>query len=216
LAPPRLLERLLQRVELCLEQRAGAGDLREPRHAMGGGLGAVGGAEGIHHEHVAQRGHAPRQRIVVVGLADVEAHVLEQLDLTRRDVHPIEPAVHQRHVHAEQAGEVLRHRGERGLGLLAGGLALVRPAEVRHHQHGGALGERHLQRRYRGDDAGIGGDHAVVDRHVEVFANQHALAAEVQRAHLDHVHASVVFLLAKGNPIKPGSARARGPPPRPP
>ena len=48
---------LRERVDLGRQQRAGAGDWRELRDAVGRGLGAVRGAERVVHEDVAQRGH---------------------------------------------------------------------------------------------------------------------------------------------------------------
>ena len=62
----RLLQRLAQRIQFGRQQRAGRGHRREADHAVGGGLGAVRGAEGIHHEDVAQCGVLLRQRLVVV------------------------------------------------------------------------------------------------------------------------------------------------------
>ena len=44
------------------------------------------------------------------------------------------------------------------------------------------------ERRQRGEDALFGGDLAVLDRHVEVFADQHALAAQVEVGHADDGH----------------------------
>ena len=46
-----------QRVELARQQRAGAGDLREARHAVRGRLGAMRRAERVHHVDVAERRH---------------------------------------------------------------------------------------------------------------------------------------------------------------
>ena len=61
--PRGLGQRALERLELGDQQRPGAGDRRKLRHAVGAGLGAMRGAEGVHHEHVAQRRHLPRQRL---------------------------------------------------------------------------------------------------------------------------------------------------------
>jgi hypothetical protein len=52
----RVGQRLVQRIELGHQQRTAGGLLRESDRAMGGGLRAVRGAEGVHDEHVAQRG----------------------------------------------------------------------------------------------------------------------------------------------------------------
>ena len=57
-----LVERLAERVKLGRQQRPGAGHRREATGAMGRRLRAVGGAKGVHHEHVAERGHPARHR----------------------------------------------------------------------------------------------------------------------------------------------------------
>ena len=114
------------------QQRAGAGDRREARHAVGAGLGAMRGAEGIHHEHVAQRRHAARQLLVVVLLALVEAHVLAQHRAAGRAVDAIEPVLAQRHRLAEQLGEPRGHRRERERRVA---LPSFGPPEVREHEH---------------------------------------------------------------------------------
>ncbi len=66
-----------------------------------------------------------------------------------------------------------------------GRLALLGPAEVRHQHDPRAGRQRLLDRRQRGADARIAGDDAVLDRHVEVLADQHALAGE---RHVLHAH----------------------------
>ena len=90
----RVRERAAQGVQLGGQQRPGAGDLRELRDAVGGGLGAVRGAEGVVGVHVAQRGHPARERLVVLLLALVEAAVLEQHDLAGLHVDAVHPVAH--------------------------------------------------------------------------------------------------------------------------
>jgi hypothetical protein len=68
-------------VDLGGQQRAGAGHLGVLGDAVGGALGAVGGAEGVVDVDVAQGGHLLRQLGVVLLLADVDAAVLQQHDL---------------------------------------------------------------------------------------------------------------------------------------
>jgi hypothetical protein len=53
--------------------------------AVGRGLGAVRGAEGVHHEDVAERGVLLGQIVLVVLLALVEAHVFQQHQLAVGD-----------------------------------------------------------------------------------------------------------------------------------
>ena len=87
--PRGLLQRALQRVELALQQRTGTGLRREARHAVGRRLRAVRRAEGIHHEHIAQRRHLLAQILVVLLLALVEAHVLAQHGVPGLDLHAV-------------------------------------------------------------------------------------------------------------------------------
>ena len=72
-------------------------------------------AERVHHEHVAQRGHLLREIFLVLLLALVEAHVLEQHGGARRAVDAVEPVLLERHGLAEQLGEPRGHRREREL-----------------------------------------------------------------------------------------------------
>ena len=76
--PRRVRERLAERVELGRHQRAGAGDRRVLRDAVRRRLGAVRGAERVVDVDVAEPRHLPRERVVVLLLARVEAAVLEQ------------------------------------------------------------------------------------------------------------------------------------------
>src|SRR5262249_15440837 len=62
----------------------------------------------------------------------------------------------------------------------------LRPAEVRRQDELGVALEEPAQRRQRGVDAGGVADAAVLERHVEVGADEHALSGDVeivQRAH---------------------------------
>lgn len=106
----RVVQRLGQCVEFGHQQRAACCDRREADHAMRGGLRAVRGAEGIHHEHVAQRGVLARQRLVVLALADIHAAIFQQHHLARRDLHAVDPVAEQRHVHAQQCRQTRGHR----------------------------------------------------------------------------------------------------------
>jgi hypothetical protein len=83
-------QRLAQCVQFGGQQRAGGGDLGELGYAVGGTFGAVGGAEGVHHEHVAQGGVLLGQLVGVLFLALVEAHVFEQHDVTGLNVDAVQ------------------------------------------------------------------------------------------------------------------------------
>ena len=100
--PRRFLERRLQRFELTHQQRPRTGNLGELGHAMRAGFRAMRRAERIHHEHIAQLGHLPRELLVVLLLALVEANVLAQHGAARRAIHAVEPVLAQRDRLAEQ------------------------------------------------------------------------------------------------------------------
>ena len=74
----RVVEGLAEGVEFGCQQRAGAGFGSELRHTVGGGLGAVGGAEGVHHVDIAQGSVLLGEVFVVFLFAFVEADVFKQ------------------------------------------------------------------------------------------------------------------------------------------
>ena len=106
---------------LALEQEPGVAG-QQVRDALGGGVGAVGGAEGVVDVEVGERGERLGELRVVLGLARLEADVLEQ-----QHVAGLEPVGHrldlgaddrrrQLHLGAEQLAEPLadrRHRERR-------------------------------------------------------------------------------------------------------
>jgi len=173
-------QRLGDGVGLGRQQRAGARHLGELRDAVGGGLSAVRGAEGVVDVDVGQRGELARERLVVLLLALVEAAVLEQHDLAGLHVDAVDPVRDQRHLAAQQLAQALRDRRQRILGLE---LALGRAAQVRGDHHRGTGVERQLDAGHRGADAGVLGDVAgIVLRHVEVGTDEDALAGGKHRA----------------------------------
>lgn len=174
-----------ERVQFGHEQRATGGDGGEADDAMGGGLGAVRGAEGVHDEDVAEGGILFGERFVVLAFADVHAAIFEQDDGAGGNVDAVDPVAHERDLDAEQLGEAQGHGGKRfGFAPDAFGGA----AEVRGDHDGGALFQCELQRRQRCGDALFGGDAAILDRYVEVLADQHALAGEIEVGHANDGH----------------------------
>ena len=91
-------ERALERLELTDQQRTRAGDLGELAHAVRRSLGAMRRAERVHHEDVAQRRHLPGEIFLVLLLALVEAHVLEQHALPAGAIDAREPVLLERHL----------------------------------------------------------------------------------------------------------------------
>ena len=115
-----------------------------------------------------------RQLFVVLLLALVEAHVLAEHDLAGLDRHAVEPVLHQRHAAGPAASDSRVATGasdSSGSYLPSSG----RP-EMRHQDDPRALVERHADGGQRRADARVAGDLAVLDRHVQILADQHALA----------------------------------------
>src|SRR6516165_8029726 len=137
--PGGLPERPLQRLELPDQQRTGARHGSKPGHPVGTGLGPVRGAEGVHHEHLAQRRHAARELLIVLLLSFEKTYVLAQHGAAEGAVHPVDPVLAQRHGLAEQLREPRRYGCEGERGIL---LALLWTTEVRQDEHPGMLIER--------------------------------------------------------------------------
>jgi hypothetical protein len=149
-------------------------------------LGAVRRCECVHDVDVAERRHLLRKLVLVLLLAVVEPHVLEQHDLARLARDAAEPFALEAHLLPEQLGEPDRHRSERELRVVD---ALLRTPEMRHQHHARARGERCLDSRQRRADPRIARDDAVLHRHVEILADQHSLAAQIHVGHaLDGDH----------------------------
>ena len=152
---PSSLPELLQ---LALEQQARVG-----RQQLGDadcrGVRAMNRAEGVLDEQLVVVCQPPRELGVVGRLARVEARVLEH----------VEPLVGQQLPQPPGDG---RHR--------EGGVGPLRPAEVRADRDLlRVVLEQVLERRQRGADARVVGDAAVLERHVQVAAHEHALAGDV-------------------------------------
>ena len=177
--PLRRFERLRQRLELGLHGAAGIGRelVAEP---FGRGVRAVRGGEGVVDADVAELGERRDEGRIVLLLALVEAGVLEQQDVAglHRGDRGLGLPPMQSSAKATGRSITARHRGgdrlERFLRVAA-----LRPAEMREQDDLAALvrdlgdGRRHAL------DAGRVGDLAVLHRHVEIDAQQHALALHV-------------------------------------
>ena len=150
--------------------------------AMRGGFGAVRGAEGIVDIDVAELGHALRQRVVVLLLALVHPAVFQQHDLSGRERRvpraAVDPVANERDFDAQELGEARADRRQRIRGRPR---PFGRPSQVRRDHHGGTACERVANGRHRCANPRVVGDRArVVLRHVQVGANEHALAAHVE------------------------------------
>ena len=89
-----LREGFFKCVQLTGKQRTGAGHRGKPGHAMGGGLGPVGGAEGVHDKHLTQSRIGLRQGLVVFLFARVEAFAFQQGNLSLVQFHAQFPVFH--------------------------------------------------------------------------------------------------------------------------
>src|SRR6516225_9986482 len=193
---------LVETFEPAHQQRPGARHRSVVGDTVGAGLGAMRGRERIHHEHVAEGRHAPRELLVVLLLTLEEAHVLAQHGTPRCAIDAVDPALAQRHRLAEQLREPHRDRRERQLRVF---LSLLRAAEVRHDEHPRVLIERVTDGGEHGADARIARHHSFLHRYVEIFPDQDPLVAQVRVHHPQYLHdtfdhASVVSIMRLEKP----------------
>jgi len=144
-------------------------------------VGAVGGAEGVVHIHISQGCQLLGEIAFVLLFLSEEAHVLQQHHIALGHGGHLgfgvgaDAAVGLHHALAQQLAQAGGHGGEAH--------ALVHltlgTAEVGREDHLGALAGEVVDGGQGGADAGVIGDGAgIVEGHVEVDPNQHALAAQ--------------------------------------
>ncbi len=185
--PVDLAQQPAQALHLLVHEEAGRrlGHVRD--HPDRRGVGAVGRAERVVDVDIGVGGQGAGEAVLVGLLARVEAQVLEQRDLPVAQIgHHLARAVADRlvgqgHVHVEQPGQVGRHRLERVLGS---GLALG-PAQVRRDHQARAALEAVADGRQRRAHARVVAHLAtpalaLVERDVEVHAQEHPLALDGQ------------------------------------
>ena len=115
-------------------------------------------AECIHDEEVAALGQLPRVALVVLVFARVEACVLEHLEAL--------------------IGQELAQTGRDRLDPVSG-IRAFRPAEMRADADSRRVAlEQQLERRQGGADSIVVRDPAVLERHVQVAADEHRLALD--------------------------------------
>ena len=174
----RTAQGLAKRIQFGRHQRARTGHCSEFRHALRGGFGTMRGAERIVDVDIAERRHLFGQRFVVFLFALVEAAVLEQYDFAGGDIKTaVDPIADHSHRLAQLCGHDLGHRLER---VFLGIHAFFGTAQVRSHHYLGTGLEAELDGRHRCRDAGIGGDLAILDRNVEVGADEDAFASQIE------------------------------------
>ena len=144
------------------------------------------GAEGIHHEHVAERGVLLRGIVEVLLLALIDAAVLQHHQFTRGDIEAaVDPILDQAHGLAQAIGNVV---GDGLQGILRGPFTFGRTTQMRCHHHLGALLEAMIDGCHRGGDARIGRDLAVLHGHVQVGADQNTFTFQIEIGQFDNGH----------------------------
>ena len=173
-----------QRVDLLLEQEAGDG-----RQVSGGAhdgtLGAVSGAEGIENEDVTIGSELLGDLGIVLLLTLIEADVLENEDLARLDGGNSLSSLlavgvgDKGNVETRELSELLGDRLEGQLGLEAGALGT---AEMAHEDDASVVLNEVVDGGQGSLDTGGVANDAILDRHVEVNADENALAVDIDVA----------------------------------
>ncbi len=162
--------------------------------AFGRGMGPVRGAERIVDVDVGEGRQRLRQLRVVLRLPGLVAHVLEHQQLTGAELlrgrgdRIADDRRRKCDVDPDELGEPPRRRCERELRL-----AVLRATEVRDEDHARTTIAQGLDRGQRRTDARVVRDRrpavgGLLERHVEVDADEHTLAVQIlrkvpQRAH---------------------------------
>ena len=174
-----LIEDAAECDELLLEQQTGIRG-EEMSHAFGRRVGAVRGSERIVDVEVEAGRELLRERRVVLLFLRVEANVLEHHDIARlhRTDGLLDAWTHRVVEKGDLAfgdlREPLRHRRERELGVCPFGTPQVRDQPERR-----AAFDKGAESGKRRANARVVSDLAVVERHVEVDADEYALSADV-------------------------------------
>ncbi len=149
-------------------------------NAFGAGVGAVGGGEGIVDEDVGEAGQGRGEGCVVGFLASVEARVFEDQDVATGELldgligHGADAVFGEGNRLVENFGEGGGHRAE-GKGRVGFAFGAV---EMAADDDFGAFVREFADGGGEALDAGEVGDFAVLDRDVEVGADQHAQAGD--------------------------------------
>jgi hypothetical protein len=182
----RVREGLPEVLDLLLDEEAGRLLFHEPRHAGRRRVRAVRRAERVIHPHVGEARQLAREGLVVRLLLRVEAEVLEEehlplLEVAHELLHAVADAVvGEDHVLLQELGQPRRGGLQREL-LPVLRLPLRAP-EVRGEHDLRLVRDGVLDGGERRADARVVRDLPLrVERHVEVDADEDALAGEVER-----------------------------------
>jgi hypothetical protein len=177
--------------ELLFHEQAGGRLGDEVGDAFGGGVGAVGCAEGVVHVDVAESSELLGEGWVVGFFFWVEAEVFKQQGLARLEVagqldgHGADAVGGEGDVFVGVKDVVEEHTQPRGDGLEAHGVDVLalRPPKVRGENDLGLAAERVLDSGDGLADASVVGDGAIFgERHVEVDTDEDTLAGEIEVA----------------------------------
>src|SRR5690606_6245415 len=163
------------------EPRRALGDVA--RHARGGGVGAVGGAEGVVDPDVRDLRQLAGEVLVVGLFTGMEAEVLEEEDLAALEVvddlgHALPHAV----VGDDDLGvgkQLAQPLADREHGVLRDDSPLGTP-QVRSQDDPGSAVERVPNGRQGGADPRVVGDPTVLERNVEIHPDEDSLPRQVQ------------------------------------
>jgi hypothetical protein len=165
-----------QVLELALEQVSGDSPFRQARDDSSRGVRAVRCSEGVVDIIIGERCECLREFGLSRRFAGVEANVFEERELTLSETVDNGPrgftdAIgRERHVMAQESGEMLRNGFERELGVVFP----LRSSKVREQDHARAACEEFPQRRKGGANPSVVADLPVGERDVEVGAYEYA------------------------------------------
>ena len=130
-------------------------------------------AKGVHNKNITELGIGFGESVIVLFLAGIKAHIFEDNDIAIVHFNATGPALFESNGLAEQAAEMFGNGLHTEVGVV---LAFSGSTQVGHQNHFRAGCNSLLDSGQCRFNTGITGDLAVLNRNVEVFTDQHALA----------------------------------------
>ena len=181
----RLLERVAEIFQFALHQQTGRRTLHEVRDALDRCVRAMRGTERVVHVAVGERGERLSELRIVFFFFGVKAQVLEEHDFrSARLVRVGDRALcfaadaigREQHGLADKLRQPIRDRPQAHLGIWLA----FRPAQMAREHDRAPVIERVLNRRQRLADPRVVADATRFEGHVEIDADEDALALEVE------------------------------------
>ena len=155
---------------------------QQPRHRFGGGMGTVGGREGVIDEDVTKSGNLAREGGIVLFFAAVKARIFQQRDIAVLEGthHCVrfgsDAVVGENNGAPNRLGQRFHHRPQRHFGdnLSLGAI------KMREHDDARALLGQFTDGRSLALDARCVANLAVFHRHVEIDTHQNASALHIK------------------------------------